>query len=143
MDTIVWGILFVVFVVVEICTLGLTTIWFAVGALLAVILSALSLPLWLQIAVFLIVSCVLLFFTRPIAKKHFNGDRVKTNAESLIGTVGVVTQTIDNLHSQGNVLVRGQEWMARSEKDDMVLEVNRKVVIKDIQGVKLIVAPES
>lgn len=82
--TTIWLIILVVCIVVELITMGLTTIWFAGGALIAAIAAALSLPLWLQILLFLAVSLVLLYLTRPVAVKYFNKDRVKTNAESLV-----------------------------------------------------------
>lgn len=141
--TIIWGILFVILVVVEIATMGLTTIWFAFGSLLAVILAALNAPLWLQIIVFIIVSLVLLFFTRPIALKYFNNARTKTNAESLVGEIALVTEAIDNLKGQGTVFIHGQEWSARTANDDHTIGKDFKVRICEIQGVKLIVEPAS
>ena len=88
--TTIWLIIFVACIVIEIVTLGLTTIWFAGGALIAAVSAALGAPLWLQAVLFGAVSLALLYFTRPIAVKYFNKDRVKTNAESLVGKQAVV-----------------------------------------------------
>lgn len=141
MYTMCWSVLFVVLCVVEVATMGLTTIWFAIGALLAVVLAALNVSLWIQVAVFLVVSLVLLFFTRPIALKYFNGRREKTNVESLVGEVVLVKEAINNLQGEGAVLVKGIEWSAKAEQDDLLLAAGQKVRIKEIRGVCAIVAP--
>ena len=98
-----WVILLVGFVVIEVATMGLTTIWFAGGALAAAITAALHLPSYVQIATFIVVSVVLIFFTRPIAVRYFNKDRVKTNAESIVGKKAIVTGAIDNIKAQSNI----------------------------------------
>lgn len=137
--TIFWLVALVLFIIIEIATMGLTTIWFAGGALLAVIAAALGLPLVVQIVLFFIVSFVLLYFTRPIAVKYFNRDRVKTNAESLVGKQAIVISEIDNLQGTGQVTVGGMEWSARTAEDGMKLVVGSVVNIVAINGVKLIV----
>lgn len=137
--TIVWLIILIVCIGVELATMGLTTIWFAGGAIPAVIVAALNAPLWLQILLFLIVSLLLLFFTRPIAVKYFNKDRVKTNAESLIGRTAIVISDIDNLEGIGQVTVSGQEWSARSVVDGVKIPTGAVVIVRAINGVKLIV----
>ena len=119
--------------------MGLTTIWFAGGALVSAILAALNAPLWLQIVAFFVVSLILLYLTRPVAVKYFNKDRVKTNVESLIGRQAIVISEIDNLQGIGQVTVGGQEWSARSVKDDVQLPVGSVVVVRSVSGVKLIV----
>ena len=103
------------------------------------IAAALSLPLWLQILLFLAVSLVLLYLTRPVAVKYFNKDRVKTNAESLVGQQAIVISEIDNLQGIGQVTVGRQEWSARSTDDNKKLPVGSVVIIRAISGVKLIV----
>ena len=95
----IWLVILVVMAVIEIITLGLTTVWFAGGALVAFIFSLFGAPVPLQITVFVIVSLVLLFLTRPIALKYFNNGRLKTNAEGLIGKCGIVLEDINNLHA--------------------------------------------
>lgn len=136
---IIWLILLIVFLVVEIATMGLTTIWFAGGSIIAAILALIGAPLYLQVICFIIVSCVLLAFTRPIAVKYFNKDRVRTNAESLIGKQVIVVSEVDNLQGIGRVTVGGQEWSARTTEDGIVLPIGSVGIIRSIDGVKLIV----
>lgn len=137
--TIFWLVALVLFILIEIVTMGLTTIWFAGGALLAVIASALGLPLAVQIVLFFAVSFILLYFTRPMAVKYFNKDRVKTNAESLVGRQAIVISEIDNLQGIGQVTVGGMEWSARTAEAGVKLDVGSVVNIIAINGVKLIV----
>lgn len=135
----IWIVLLVILVVIEIATMGLTTIWFAGGALIALILALVGLPSYVQIAAFLVVSLTLLFFTRPIAMRYFNKDRVKTNAESLVGKRAIVTGKIDNLKAMGQVTVSGMEWSARSAYEDVIIPEGAVVTVVAISGVKLIV----
>lgn len=137
--TTTWLIIFVACIVIEIITMGLTTIWFAGGSLVAAVSAAFSAPLWLQLLLFVAVSFVLLYFTRPIAVKYFNKDRIKTNVESLIGKQAIVISEIDNLQGIGQVTVGGQEWSGRTVKDGITLPVGCVVVIRAINGVKLMV----
>lgn len=137
--TIMWLVALVLFIIVEIATMGLTTIWFAGGALIAAIAAGLNAPLVVQVVLFLAVSILLLYFTRPIAVKYFNKDRVKTNAESLVGKQAIVVSEVDNLQGTGQVTVGGMEWMARTTEDGIQLPVGCVVNIVAINGVKLIV----
>lgn len=137
--TMVWLIILVLLVVIELLTMGLTTVWFAGGALAATLASLLGLPLAIQILLFLVVSGLLLFFTRPIAVKYFNKDRVRTNAESLVGRQAIVISEIDNLQGIGQVNVGGMEWSARTRDENRKLPVGAVVVVLAIDGVKLIV----
>jgi len=136
---VIWLVILVGCLVVEIATLGLTSIWFAIGALASTVAALLGLPLWMQNTLFVVVSLIFLFFTRPIAVRYFNKDRIRTNAESLIGKQAIVTSEIDNLQGAGQVMVSGQEWSARTTDDAMKLPVGVVVEITAIQGVKLIV----
>lgn len=137
--TTIWLIVFVVCIVAEIISMGLTTIWFAGGALVATVVAAIGGPLWLQITVFAAVSLVLLYFTRPVAVKYFNKDRVKTNAESMVGKQAIVISEIDNLQGIGQVTVGGLEWSARTIEEGITLPVGSVVIIRAISGVKLMV----
>ncbi len=139
----IWLIILVACIIIEIVTMGLTTIWFAGGALLAAVAAAFSAPLWLQILLFLIVSLALLYLTRPVAVKYFNKDRVKTNAESLVGQQAIVISEIDNLQGIGQVTVGRQEWSARNVDDNKALPVGSVVIVRAISGVKLIVEEKS
>ena len=136
---VVWLIILVACLVIEIFTLGLTTIWFAIGALASTIVALVGLPLWLQCTAFVVASIIFLIFTRPIAVKYFNKDRVKTNAEELVGKMAIVISEIDNMQGIGQATVGGQEWSARTVNDTQKLPVGAVVEIVAIQGVKLIV----
>ena len=138
MEALYWLIGVVVLLAIELLTMGLTTIWFAGGALVAFLVTVVGGGRLLQIIVFLVVSFLLLFFTRPLSTKFFNGKREKTNVDSLIGKEAKVTKTIDNFNQQGTVFVNGMEWSARAE-DDTIIKEGEKIQIKKIEGVKLIV----
>ena len=134
-----WLIVLVVLVVIELLTMGLTTIWFAGGALIATIAAVLGAPMVVQVILFLVVSGVLIIFTRPLAVKYFNKDRVRTNAESLVGRQAIVISEIDNLQGIGQVNVGGMEWSARTRIDGVRLPVGTVTTVLGINGVKLIV----
>ena len=134
-----WLVLLVILIIIEFATMALTTVWFAGGALVAAIVAGLGGPEWLQIILFLAVSLVLLFSTRPIAVKYFNKDRIKTNVEALIGKQAIVISEIDNLEGIGQVTVGGQEWSARSTDDNVKIQVGAVVYVREVSGVKLIV----
>ena len=135
---IIWLVLIAVFVAVEIATLGLTTVWFAAGSLVAFIAGFFGAGFEAQLIVFFVVSIILVFFVRPSACKKFNSSRIKTNADSLIGVEGKVLETIDNFNQKGNVFLDGKEWTARSV-DDSIIQSGERVVVVEISGVKLIV----
>lgn len=140
--TLVWLGVLVFMVVVEIVTMGLTTIWFAGGSLVATIAAACNAPLWLQITLFLVVSIILLLFTRPLAVRYFNKDRFRTNVEGMIGKQGVVTSEIDNIEGIGEVRIGGMEWTARTVADGMKLQTGTVVIVRAVDGVKVIVEPK-
>lgn len=134
-----WLIVLILSIVVEVLTLGLASIWFAGGALVAMAAAALHVPLTFQFILFIAVSMLLLFFTRPIAVKYFNKDRVRTNVESMVGRQAIVISEIDNIQGIGQVNVGGQEWSARSCDDKIRFAVGTVVDVVSISGVKLIV----
>lgn len=142
MEGIIWLGLLILFLVIEIATVGLTSIWMAGGALVAFILCKLGAGLLVQIAAFFIVSVVLMIFTRPFAKKFINAGRTKTNYESTIGKIAKVTEKIDNLNETGAANVEGQEWTARAKDPVEIIAVGAIVKVVDIKGVKLIVERE-
>lgn len=135
----IWLALVIVLIVIEIFTVGLTTIWFAGGALAAIVINLLGLGMVWQIIVFLVVSGVLLFFTRPWALKYINSNRVKTNYEGVIGKVIRITEIVDNMNQTGKAVVNGQEWSVRSEQDKVILGEGTLAKVVKIEGVKLIV----
>lgn len=136
-----WLLGLVVFLVIEIITLGLTTIWFAGGALVAFFAALLGVPVLVQIFLFFIVSFVLLFFTRPVLQRRLNNSREKTNVNSMIGKEGRVIEAVDNFNGRGRIVVGGMEWTARAEEDGRVIPEDTCVIIQEIQGVKAIVVP--
>lgn len=139
--TVVWLVAMIVLLVIEGVVPGLISIWFALGALAALVSALLHAPLWLQIVWFLVVSIAALALTRPLAKKYINAKTQPTNADMLIGKECVVRESIDNVLGAGAVSVDGKVWTARTENDDIkVLEGSRAVVVR-IEGVKLIVKP--
>lgn len=139
---IIWLIAAAVLIIMEIVSLGLTTIWFAGGALVAALMAYLGLHWIIQVLIFAVVSLLLLLFTRPLAVKHLMKEPEKTNVEGLIGKTGYVTKTINNLKAEGEVKLNGMEWTARS-KDDEVIEENEEVIVEEISGVKLVVSKKN
>lgn len=142
MISICWLIAFVVLVGIELGTMALTTIWFAGGALIAFLLSLVGVSAEIQLAVFVIVSFVLLFFTRPWAARHLNNHTVKTNAEGMVGKSARITAEVNNELGTGAAIAGGQEWTARALSDGDIYPVGMTVMIKEIRGVKLIVSKE-
>lgn len=140
MTSIYWLILFVVLIGIEIATMALTTIWFAGGALAAFILSLFGAGLEVQLVVFLIISFLLLFFTRPWASKYLNKNTVKTNAEGLIGRTARITEEVNNQLGAGAAVIAGQEWTARALEELEIYPVGTMVIVQEIRGVKLIVS---
>ena len=138
-----WLILLACFLVVEAITVGLTTIWFAGGALVAAIASGLGAGILIQWVLFLIVSLALLIFTRPMAVRYMNKGVPKTNVNSLIGERAVVIQKINNLEQTGQVRINDIEWMARTSSDEVTITEHAIVTIDVVQGVKLIVKDET
>ena len=139
MNPIIWLVILIVLLVIEIITLGLSTIWFAGGALAAFIAALLGANTYLEIILFLAVSLVLLLFTRPVVMRYLNANKTATNVDSLIGEQAIVIKTINNLLGQGEILVGGVEWSARSADENDVIEKNAIVRILKVDGVKLIV----
>lgn len=139
MESIYWLITFVILVCIEAATMALTTVWFAGGAVAAFFMSKAGFSVNAQLTVFVLVSFVLLIFTRPWAISHVNRHAVKTNADSLVGRQAVVTEEVNNVLGTGSAIVGGQEWTTRAEREDEIYPVDAKVEIRSIQGVKLIV----
>ncbi len=135
-----WLVALAVLLVIEIITLGLTTIWFAGGALVAFVLALLGVPWLAQIAVFLVVSILLLIFTRPALERKINKDRIKTNVNSIAGKEGKVTEDIDNFNQKGTIILNGLEWTARSSKDDVIIPAGARVIVDEVKGVKVFVS---
>ena len=143
MMSILWLCAMVVFGIAEAATVALTSIWFAVGALAAAVAALFGAQLWLQILIFAAVSLVCVLALRPLAKTRFGGSRkVATNADRLIGQEAMVREVIDNISGTGAVTVGGAIWTARCDTD-AVIPPGTLVRILRIEGVKLIVTPQS
>ena len=134
-----WLCVIVVCVVIETATMGLTTIWFAFGAIVAWLSSSLGFDLNVQIVLFLIISILCLVVTRPIAVKKLKIGKTRTNADSIIGECVKVITTINNINNEGTVKARGQIWEARAYNNDEIIEKDEIVCVREIIGVKLIV----
>lgn len=138
--SIFWLAAILVFSVVEAATVGLASIWFAIGAAIAFVLSFFVESVWVQVAVFTVISLAAMALIRPLAQRYLTPKTEATNADRVIGREGVVTQEIDNLRASGQVSVAGVEWTARSEKDALI-PTGAKVTVLRIEGVKVVVRP--
>ena len=140
---IVWFAILVLLLLLEACTVALVSAWFALGALGALICAIIAPEvIWVQVLVFIIVSAVSLYFTRPLAAKYLNSKSEATNADRVLSMTGVVREPIDNLSSKGTVFVGGKLWTARSETGEP-LDAGTIVRAVRIEGVKLMVTPEN
>ncbi len=137
--TMVWLAAMIILIIIEIVTVGLTTIWFAIGALVAIIVSMLGGGIILQMTVFLFISLGMLIFTRPLAMRYINNTRTRTNYEGIIGKVVRVTQDVDNIAEKGCAVVNGQEWTVRAVDDRSRIAAGSLAKVVDIKGVRLIV----
>jgi membrane protein implicated in regulation of membrane protease activity len=133
----IWVALVIIFSLIEIFTLGLTTVWFAIAAVLMVFLSFFKIPLAVQILIFLAVAALLLVFTRPLVVKKFKIGREKTNVDSLIGKHALVVKTIGEFE-RGEAKINGQIWSAHSEDNTEIPEGSKCEILR-IEGVQLIV----
>ena len=140
MDTILWLGLMVLFLIMEANTVSVVSIWFAVGALVALVTSLLGGQLWLQVVLFFAVSAGLLACLRPVAKKYFKPRLTKTNVDAVIGTQGYITDAVDNLNGKGSVKLGAMEWTARSS-DGSIIPQGTLVKVDRIEGVKAFVTP--
>ena len=140
MNPVIWLIVMVLFLVVEGITVGLVSLWFALGALAALLVSLAVDNVWVQIAVFLVVSAAALAALRPMSRRLLAGRKQPTNADRVIGAEGRVTQAVDNLAGAGAVQVLGQEWTARSAGGEPI-PAGETVTVVRIEGVKRLVEP--
>ncbi len=137
---ILWLILMVVLLITEASTVTLVSLWFAGGALAALLMSLLGAAVWVQVLAFLAVSAVLLTALRPIAKKHFTPKLTATNVDSVIGSTGLVTAAIDNVSAAGQVKLGAMVWTARAT-DGAPIPEGTLVKVDKIEGVKAFVSP--
>ena len=135
-----WFALTVILLIAEAATVTVISLWFAAGALAAMVTALLGGAVWIQAAVFVLASAAALTALRPLVRKHLTPRITATNIDSVIGSVGIVTGTIDNLTATGQVKLNGMEWSARSTSGD-TLEVGTKIRVVKIEGVKVFVSP--
>ena len=135
-----WGILIALFLVIELVTIGMVSIWFMVGAIAALIAAALGAAMWLQIVLFVVISGLCFAFLYPRLRHMVGKNRSATNADMVIGQTCVVTHRIDNLAGTGAVSVGGKVWTARTDNGEAA-EPGALVRAERIQGVTLIVSP--
>ena len=140
MDTILWLVLMVLFLIVEANTVSVVSIWFAVGALVSLVTSLCGGQLWLQAVLFFAVSAVLLACLRPMTRKFFKPKLTKTNVDAVIGTQGYITHAVDNLNGKGQVKLGAMEWTARST-DGNIIPQGTLVKVDRVEGVKAFVTP--
>ena len=136
-----WLVIMAVLLIIEAaCPIHLVSIWFAAGALVAMIISLLGGELWLQITVFCVISGALLVALWPFIRRFLNPHLSKTNVDAVIGTEGIVISEIDNLNAVGQVKLGGMEWTARSTSGENI-SVGTRVRVDRIEGVKAFVSP--
>ena len=140
MEAIIWLALMVVFLIAEAMTVSMVSLWFAAGAVVALLLSLLHLQIWVQVTLFFVVSGVLLACLRPMVRRHVTPKLTRTNVDAIIGTRGVVTAEIDNVCAAGQVKVNGMEWSARSTTGEIIPE-GTLIRVERIEGVKAFVTP--
>ena len=133
-----WLVLLILSLVAEGATAAVTSIWFAAGALVAMLAALLEVQLWLQIVLFMVVSVGLLIALRPLLKKYITPKKIRTNVDSVIGTQGVVLEQIDNIAGTGRVKLGGMEWTARSETGEPIAP-GEVIRVEKIEGVKVFV----
>lgn len=137
-DTTFWIIVAAICGVVEAVSLGITSIWFVIGAIVALVLASFEVPFIVQIVVFLVVSIVLLIYTRPIATKYLKLGKEKTNVDAIAGQNGIVIEKIDNMLGKGQVKIGGQIWSAKSENGEDIPR-DTEVMVLDVRGVRVVV----
>ncbi len=143
MEPVFWLGALILLVLIELGTAGLTTIWFAFGALVSLILSMIGLEIGWQVAAFLVVSVLLLVFTRPLAMKLLKKGTLKTNVEGLVGKTIRITENVDNISATGEGMADGNVWTVRMADDRMTMKAGELARVVAISGVKLIVMPAS
>lgn len=136
----VWLVLFVVFLVAELVTAGaLVSIWFCIGALVALAAAYFGAAFWLQMTLFFVVSIGLLLGTKPFLKKHLDPKTMATNADRILQNRGIVEEEINNLKGQGAVKIDGKSWTARNIDGEAIIPVDTEVLVVGIEGVKAMV----
>ena len=134
-----WILVIIIAFLIELISVGLVSIWFVIGGIVALVAQRLGAPIWVQSGLFLVVSVVSMVLTRPWAIKHLNAKQVASNIDEVIGSTARVVETIDNRAQTGKVLRNGLEWTARTKDDSIIIEKDSEVKVLEVSGVKLIV----
>ena len=134
----VWLVIAVVLGIFEAATVALVSIWFAIGAVAAMVPAFFNAPFWVQILVFILVSALCFVFTRPFFKKIIRVNKQPTNVDRLVGQEGVATDDIENIECRGKVFISGLTWSARSETGELIPQ-GAVVTVKKIEGATLVV----
>lgn len=142
MGVLIWLGILIVMLLAEAATVGLATIWFAAGALVAMIAAALGVNVIVQLILFFAVSIVLLYYTRPIALRYFTPKKIRTNYENALDKTVKVTERVDNANETGTAVLNGQEWTARAKDDAVIIEAGQLAKVTAVEGVKLILVPQ-
>jgi membrane protein implicated in regulation of membrane protease activity len=140
MDNVIWLVLLIAFVMVEAATVSVVSLWFAAGALAALVAAMLGAQLWLQVLLFAVVSAVLLIALRPVIRKHFTPKLTRTNVDAIVGKTCLCVTAIDNLAASGQVKIGDVEWTARSTTGEPIA-VGTQVKVDRVEGVKVYVTP--
>ena len=140
MESIIWLVLMVIFLIAEALTVSMISLWFAAGAVVALLLSLLHLQIWLQVLLFFLVSGALLACLRPLVRRHVTPKLTPTNVDAIVGTRCMVTAEIDNVCAAGQVKLNGIEWSARSVTGQIIPE-GTLVRVERVEGVKVFVIP--
>lgn len=138
---VIWIVAAVLFAVAELLTFQFISIWFAVGALAAWGAALLGAGVTVQIIVFVLGSVLLFVLSKPIVKK-LEGEKFSTNSDRLVGKTVIISQQVDNVKEQGRARISGVEWSVRSQ-DGSIINEGERAIVKEIQGVKLIVMAEN
>ena len=141
MTVFIWLGIVVLFIIIEAIGPGLVCIWFSVGALVSMIAALIGAPVWLQIALFILVSAAAMAVARPLVKKYVNSKKQPTNADAVIGRECNVLEDIDNINGTGTAKAEGKVWTAKSFSDDVVIPAGTRATVLEIKGVKLVVKP--
>ena len=137
---ILWLALVVIFLIAEAATVTMVSLWFAGGALAAMIIALLDGAIWLQVTAFIVVSAILLTLLRPLVRKYVTPKLTRTNVDSVIGSTGLVTVAIDNVAAVGQVKLGAMVWTARSTSGESIPE-GVQIRVDRIEGVKVFVSP--
>ena len=141
--TVIWGAIIFITFISELLSAAITSVWFTLGGIAALILHLLGAPVWLQILTFLFVTSVGMFLLRKLWQKKLQPVHTATNLDRYIGTAVLITQDVDNLLSKGEIRLNGQLWTAKSLDDDIRYAVGERVIISRFEGSKVFVTKDN